>query len=186
MIAKLFSMIVGYGVFFGLMYGILKVKAGYWNRLAEKYAVDPSDRPLSFAKRNMQTVFVAETRLKSQSYLGITTVSVTRDGIFLSLIPPFSIFHRPLLIPFGDCRVEPSRWYLFGNASYQFTLSQVKGVQIIINDDLQEWIVDQLKQLSKTPTCDSAPTIESTFEPMADDLSNECDLKPTDESIVCV
>lgn len=150
MIEKLYLYVVGYGVFFGLMYGIWKANARRWTRLARKYGcIDGSlsEESQCFAKRTMQTVILVGGDVGWNSYKGIVTVGVTPEGILLQLMPPFSTFHRPLLIPFRDSRVEPKQWYLFGK-SFQYSVAQVSDVQIIVHDELQHWIESQAASLA--------------------------------------
>lgn len=149
MIEKLFLQVFGYSVFFGLLYAIWKANARRWSRLAKEYGASEDHRADAnvYAKQTMQTVILVGGHVGWNSYKGIATVSVTPDGIMLSLMPPFSIFHQPLLIPFRDSSVQPRRWYLFGT-SYQYTLAKVDNVQIIVCDDLQGWIETQAASLA--------------------------------------
>ncbi|MFK7818863.1 MAG: hypothetical protein AB8G99_09095 [Planctomycetaceae bacterium] len=87
----------------------------------------------------MQTVILVGGDIGWNSYKGITTVGVTREGISLRLMAPFSIFHPPLLVPFRDIRIEPKRWYLLGK-TFQLTLTGVTDVQLILHDELVDWI----------------------------------------------
>ena len=150
MLEKLMLSVVGYGFLFTLLYGICKCNARRWTRLAHAYRAPDlmhADAPICYATRTMQTVILVGGRVGSNSYKGIVTVGVTTEGILLRLMAPFSIFHPPLLIPFRDCHVEPKRWYLIGKTS-QFTLNQVSDVQIIVHDELLQWIQLQAAQLA--------------------------------------
>jgi hypothetical protein len=97
----------------------------------------------------MQTVILAGGDIGWNSYSGIVSVCVTRQGILLKVMLPFSLFHPPLLIPFGDCQIAPRRWYLLGK-TVQYTLRDVSDVQMIIHDDLQLWIENQAARLRDT------------------------------------
>ncbi|WP_146535216.1 hypothetical protein [Rubripirellula reticaptiva] len=122
-----------------------KLNARRWTRLARQYhAVDATG---SVAERTMQTVILVAGDIGWNSYKGIATVGVTREGISLQLMSPFSIFHPPLLIPYGDCHIEPTRWYLIGK-TVQYTLRGVGDVKMIIHDDLQVWIESQAAKLA--------------------------------------
>lgn len=149
MIHTLWTHIFGYGVFIGLMYGIWKCNARRWTRLARVYgATDTSafDTADCDSKR-MQTVILTGGDVGWNSYKGIATVVLTRDGVLFQLMLPFSICHPPLLIPFRDIQVSPKRWYLFGK-SFQLTLSGVNDVQVIVHDELIAWIEQQASQLA--------------------------------------
>ncbi len=148
MIEGLLLHLVGYGVFAGLLYGIWKSNARRWTRLAAAYrAVDFCHvAPRPNAQRTMQTVVLVGGDIGWNSYRGVVAVGVTLEGVSLRLMPPFAAFHPPLLIPFADLRVEPTRWYLLGK-SFQLTLSGVSDVRIIIDEELLGWIESQAAEL---------------------------------------
>lgn len=124
---------------------MMKLNARRWTRLAQAYsAVDATD---CVAKRTMQTVILVGGDVGWNSYNGIVTVGITREGILLQVMRPFSLFHPPLLIPYRDCQVEPRRWYLIGD-TVQYTLLGVTDMQMIIHDDLQAWIESQAAGLA--------------------------------------
>lgn len=146
MIEKLMLHIVGHGFVITLLCIIWKANARRWTRLARAYRVTDdlyAETPECYATRTMQTVILTGGDIGWNSYKAIVTVGVTHDGILLRLMPPFSAFHPPLLIPFADSRVEPKQWYLIGKTS-QFILNQVSDVQVIVHDELLQWIDSQL------------------------------------------
>ena len=150
MIENLFLHAVGYGVVTVVMCVIWKCNARRWTRLARVYRASdvlPSEILECSAKRSMQTVFLVGGDIGWNSYKGIVTVGVTKKGIVLRLMPPFSLFHPPLLIPFRDSHIEPRRWYLVGKTS-QFTLGKVTDVQLIVHDELLTWIESQAASLA--------------------------------------
>ncbi len=149
MIGTLWTHFVGYGVFVGLMYGIWKCNSRRWSRLARVYgAADTSGFDTSDCDSNrMQTVILTGGDVGWNSYKGIVTVVLMRDGILFQLMSPFSICHPPILVPFRDIQVSPKRWYLFGK-SFQLTLTGVKNVQIIVHDELIAWIEQQTSKLA--------------------------------------
>lgn len=150
MIGNLPSLLVTSSLPVGLMCVMWKYNARRWTRLARAYpAVDSVDGDATdgVSKRTMQTVILVAGNIGWNSYKGIATVSVTREGIMLKLMPPFSLFHPPLLIPYGDCHIEPKRWYLIGK-TVQYTLREVSDVKMIIHEDLQEWIESQAASLA--------------------------------------
>ena len=134
--------IFGQGVFFGLMYAVWKANARRWNRLARFYRADDelSEETIRCCPmRRMQTVILVGGHVGWNSYKGIVSVGVTNQGIVLRLLPPFSFLHPPLFIPFRESRIEPRKWYLIGRTS-QLTVDQVSNVQIILDDELLQWI----------------------------------------------
>ena len=150
MIEKFMLSVVGYGFLFTLLYGIWKCNARRWTRLARAYRAPDllhADAPECYATRTMQTVILVGGDIGWNSYKGIVTVGVTAQGILLQIMRPFSFFHPPLLIPFRESHIEPKQWYLVGKTS-QFTLNQVSDVQIIVHDDLLQWIESQTAQFA--------------------------------------
>jgi len=145
MIEKLMLSLVGYGTFVGLMYGVWKANARRWNRLAAAYRAPAGIQ--CAAERTMQTVILVGGQVGWNSYKGIATVGVTEEGILLRLMLPFTLFHPPLLIPYGDSQIEPRKWYLIGKTS-QLTLRKVGNVQVIIHDELLHWIESQVTGLA--------------------------------------
>lgn len=148
MTAEIFRMLFGLSIFAGLMYGILKAHARRWTRLARVYkAVSPGDFTNAATKR-MQTIILTGGQLAYNSYKGIATVSVTAEGLLFRMMPLFSIFHPPLLVPFRDISVAPKKWYLIGK-TFQLTFASVHNVQMIVHSELMEWIEDQARELAK-------------------------------------
>jgi hypothetical protein len=145
MIEKLMLNLVGYCVFAGLMYRIGKANARRWNRLAAAYRAPAGIK--CAAECTMQTVILVGGHVGWNSYKGIVSVGVTEEGILLRLMLPFSFFHPPLLLPYGDNQIEPRKWYLVGKTS-QLTLRKVGNVQVIIHDELLQWIESQVTGLA--------------------------------------
>ncbi|TWT80413.1 hypothetical protein CA13_18290 [Planctomycetes bacterium CA13] len=145
MIGTFLIYLVSYSLPVGLMCVMWKLNARRWTRLARAYrVVEGTD---CVAKRTMQTVILVAGDVGWNSYKGIVTVGVTREGILLKLMPPFSLFHPPILIPYGDSHIEPKRWYLIGK-TLQYTLREVSDVKMIVHDDLQDWIESQVASLA--------------------------------------
>ncbi|QDV63462.1 hypothetical protein [Crateriforma conspicua] len=154
MMEKIIMHLFGYGVFVALMVTMSKAHARRWNRLAAKYRAN--QRPTNattpvFSKRTMQTVFLTGRDIGWNSYKGIVTVSVGDEGIMLSLMPPFSLFHPPLQLLYRDIRMEPTRWGLISNC-WRYTVTGVHDVQIVMYDELHEWIQNQAAALVPAAT----------------------------------
>ncbi len=137
MIEQWFLPMLGSCIPVALALGMWKANSRRWRRLAREYRVT-GDLP-SQAESRMQTLILVGGDIGWNSYKGITTVAVTPEGILLKLMPPFSAFHPPLLIPYSDLTLEPKRWYVIGE-TYQGTLSRVSDVQFYIDDKLVDWI----------------------------------------------
>ncbi|MCR9197649.1 MAG: hypothetical protein NXI04_03300 [Planctomycetaceae bacterium] len=147
MMGEVFRMLFGFSVFVGLMYGIWKANARRWTRLARVYkAANPGESMDAVSKR-MQTVILTGGHLGYNSYKGIATVSVTGEGLLFRMMPLFSIFHPPLLIPFRDISIAPKKWYVIGK-TFQFTFAGVHNVQMIVHSELVEWIEAQTRELA--------------------------------------
>ncbi len=145
MIGNLIFQLFSYSVPIAFVALIWKCNARRWSRLAQAYRADDAND--GTAKRIMQTVILVAGDIGWNSYKGIATVSVTRKGILLKLMKPFSVFHPPLLIPFGDCHIEPRHWYLIGK-TVQYSLRGVSDVKMIVHEDLQDWIESQAASLA--------------------------------------
>ena len=145
MIGSLIFYLVSLSLPFGLVLAMSKRCSARWNRLARAYPV--VDGTECVAKRTMQTVILDAGSLQWNSYKGIVTVGVTSKGILLKVMPPFSMFHPPILIPYRECQVEARRWYLIGK-TVQYTLRQAGDLKIIIHNDTQEWIELQIASLA--------------------------------------
>lgn len=154
MIQQIVMPLLGGAIVVALLGGIWKCNARRWNRLAAVYradcseqnSLDPESEQLSY-----QTLILTGGAVGWNSYKGITTVGVSRDGIMLRPHTLFSIFHPPLLIPFGDLSIKAKRWRLFGQ-TYECTLSGVHNVRIIIDEGLLNWIESRTTQLVETST----------------------------------
>lgn len=70
---------------------------------------------------------------------GIVKIGVHQQGMSLKILPPFSIFHSPLFIPFHDISGWATTWYL--NApSVELQLRQAPDVKIIMPAEQAEWV----------------------------------------------
>ncbi|QDU90824.1 hypothetical protein Pla175_42370 [Pirellulimonas nuda] len=145
MIETLLVQSVGVGFVIALIAGMYKANARRWGRLASAYRV--SEQLPSYSESAMQTIILVGGDFGWNSYRGITTVGVAPEGLLLKLMPPFSTFHPPLLIPYSDLSIEPKRWYLIGK-SHQCTLRRVDDVRIIIDDKVLEWIKSEATSLA--------------------------------------
>lgn len=152
MIGDLLFHLMSYSLPIALIGVMLKLNARRWTRLAQVYsAVDATE---CVARRTMQTVILVGGDVGWNSYKGTVTVGITREGLLLKVMPPFSLFHPPLLIPYRDCDVEPRQWFLMGK-TVQYTLRGVSDVQMILHGDLHTWIVSHATglALAQADTC---------------------------------
>jgi hypothetical protein len=91
----------------GLAY-IWSANAYRWRYLAQSYH-KPWGRPGAL-KRFQNAIFCGMG--VSQAYSGTLTIGVFSDGIGLRLIPPFSLFHHDLFIPYKDIKSWNQQWYV--------------------------------------------------------------------------
>ena len=138
----MFLYLIGFSVFFGSLYLVWKSNAWRWNRLASQYA-NQVDSPIVAEKKLQQIILVGEG-VAYNAYMGITRVGISEIGLSLSLLPPFSIFHPPLLIPFEDMLIEPTSWYL-NCTSYKICTARVPQIEIIVDGKLKSWIATNLR-----------------------------------------
>ena len=131
----------GYSVFAFLFFGALWRFACRWRYLAESYAADRG-KPLD--KRSLQSAVLLGLGGFS-SLKGILKVGVHDTGISLRIIAPFSLFHTPLFIPYGDIQGWVTTWYL-DSRSIELTFRRSPKVKIVVPADLAEWIAARAGQ----------------------------------------
>lgn len=147
MISSMFANLFGTGILLLLMSGIWKANARRWNRLAAVYDEQLATACATGSTKHMQTVILTGGHMGYNSYKGIVTVEVTGEGILFRIMTPFSMFHSPLLVPFGDIQVAPNRWYLLGK-TFQLTFAGVNDVQMIVHSETIEWIEQETHKLA--------------------------------------
>ncbi len=125
----------GYSVFAFLFFGMLFRHACRWRRLADAYA-GVGGRAIE--KRTMQSAVLLGLGAYS-SLKGLLTISVHETGVSLRVIPPFSLFHTPLLIPYKDIRGWETSWYLDA-PSTELEFLCAPGVKMVMPADQAEWI----------------------------------------------
>jgi len=108
-----------------------------WNRIAAEYEVHDCSPPI--AERRLQSIFLTGGGFAYASYKGTVTVGVTEDGVTLRLMPPWSVFHPPLHIPFEHILVKPTSWYL-NSSCYKLTLAGKDDIEITTHGALVDWI----------------------------------------------
>jgi hypothetical protein len=84
------------GMFVVIMFGISI--AGGWSELAQYYRCRGK---FVGQRKRFQNLFVDSAR-----YGRVAVVGVGKDGLYLATMPPFQLFHPPLLIPWNDATME--------------------------------------------------------------------------------
>ena len=112
-----------------------------WGYLAKVYAArGPSLR----RSKHMQVLTLVGRRPTYQRYSGITTIGATEEGLWLSLMPGFSLFHTPLFIPWRDLRITHRKW-VFHDA-LELTAPRAPEVRMIVYPEALAWI-DEAREL---------------------------------------
>ena len=130
---------------------MLKRSAFRWEHLAARYAGEMSAPPL--AEKHMQTVILKGAGIAYNHHGGIATVSITEAALAIRLLPPWSIFHAPLVIPFDDITVSPAAWYAVGE-SYKLNFANAPEIDVIITGELLNWIHDHTPVTLRTSWSD--------------------------------
>ena len=134
LLARMFTFI---GIFFFLFFflGMLRAQAYRWRLLARHYA-RRVDRPIE--KKSMQSgVLVSGSGYNSIK--GILNLWAHEDGVSMSIMMPFSAFHKPLFIPYEDIIVSEATWYLDGE-SLELEFKQCPGVKFVMPKEQVEWL----------------------------------------------
>ncbi len=127
--------VFGYGVFFVLFFGMLHAKARRWRMLAAVYGGDGG--PVR-EKRTMQSAVLLGIG-GYNSLKGILTIGVHDRGVSLRVLPPFSLFHDALFIPYGDIRGWRTSWYL-DVQSIELEFTGVPAIKMVVPADQAEFI----------------------------------------------
>lgn len=127
--------VFGYSVFFVLFFGMLHANARRWRMLAAIYGGDGG--PLR-DKRSLQSAVLLGIG-GYNSLKGILTIGVHDEGVSLRVLPPFSLFHDPLFIPYRDIRGWRTSWYL-DTQSIELEFAGVQAIKMVVPADQAEFI----------------------------------------------
>ncbi|MDJ0613975.1 MAG: hypothetical protein QNJ29_09880 [Rhizobiaceae bacterium] len=125
----------GLSVFLALFFGMQWRNAMRWRYLSETYA---SDHSTVLENRKLQNAILLGLG-GYNSLKGIVNIGVSKSGIALSILKPFSLFHAPLFIPFSDIRGWSTTWYIDGKSS-ELNLTNAPDVKIVMPREQVEWI----------------------------------------------
>lgn len=106
---KGFLSLIGVSVFFGVLFTIYFRDAHRWRYLHQIYGA-PWQSPLK--TRRFQHAVASGNGVGSKSYNGFLTIGVHPTGFALRLIPPFSLFQKPLFIPYREVKGWDQFWYM--------------------------------------------------------------------------
>ena len=131
----MFYTIFGLAVFCFLYFGMLWRTSCRWRYLADAYAGD-AGTPIE-ARRMQGGVLIGLGGFDSLH--GILNISAHETGVGLRMLLPFSLFRRPLFIPYGDIEGWVTTWYLDA-PSTELTLRRAPDVKVVISRDKAEWL----------------------------------------------
>ena len=138
-LGKAWLLAIGLGVFGGSLYLVMYRDAHHWRYLSRFYGAD-GQRPRS--KRYLQNAVAYGEGIASKSYNGIPTIGAHDAGLCLSLIPPFSIFQKPLFIPYSEIRGWKQFWYLDAK-SHELEFVSAPDVKLVMPADQVRWLQQQ-------------------------------------------
>lgn len=149
-IEKLFLLAMGLSVFGGSLAIVLWRNAIDWRYLAGIY---PSLRSRAIEARHMQNAVSYGVGGASRSYNGILTIERHDTGVALRILPPFSIFHAPIFIPFTDIIGWNQQWYL-NSKSVEIEFLRAPNVKFVMPLSQIEWLYEGSKgQFELTDKC---------------------------------
>lgn len=129
-------MLIGLGVAFGAVGFIYFRDSHMWRYLEESYG-RPWQRPIE--ARRFQHAVAYGRGIASRSYNGLLTIGVHEQGIALRIVPPFSIFQKPLFIPFADIKGWKQIWYL-NSKSYELEFESAPEVKLVMPASQISWL----------------------------------------------
>ena len=108
------------------------IAGGYWRGIMLAALIGPIE------KKSMQSgVLVSGSGYNSIK--GILNLWAHEDGVSMSIMMPFSAFHKPLFIPYEDIIVSEATWYLDGE-SLELEFKQCPGVKFVMPKEQVEWL----------------------------------------------
>jgi hypothetical protein len=130
-----FNTIIGLAFFAFLYGGIIWRKSFRWRYLADFYAGDGG--PPIETRRMRGTVLIGPVAYESLH--GIVNISAHETGIGLRMMLPFSLFRKPLFVPYGDIEGWETTWYLDA-PSTELSFRRAPDVKVVISKELAEWL----------------------------------------------
>ncbi|MEZ5924269.1 MAG: hypothetical protein R3D57_07770 [Hyphomicrobiaceae bacterium] len=127
--------IVGAFVSLGFFGGMLWRTAFRWRVLAEAY---PALSHAPIEERSWQSA-VLIGRGGFNALKGIVKIGVHETGVSMRILLPFSLFHPPLFIPYGDIRGWRTTWYLDARSS-ELELRRAPDIKMVMPAEQVEWI----------------------------------------------
>ncbi len=72
------------------------------------------------------------------SLKGMVTFGLHETGLSMRVLPPFSVFHSPLFIPYDDIRGWKTTWYLDAKSA-ELEFHRAPEIKMIVPAEQAEW-----------------------------------------------
>jgi len=134
-----------FGIFFFGMWCVALLvlsKLSGWSKLAGRFGLKGAFRGRTWRFRS--------ARMNAVSFGAVLSIGAGKEGLYLALILPFSLFNKPLLIPWSEIETEPlDRWWFRG---YRLTFRSCPGVRLDLRSGTFDAVKSHLETLSAPPT----------------------------------
>ena len=143
----IFPTLLGAAVLIALIAWIIHANAFMWRAVAARYQGDDGSPVL--ATKAIETVVVTKRgrpsgleagNLAFRNYAGVRMV-LRRDGLALSIIPPFNIGTPPLFLPFDEMQLAETSWALWPQPC-AIRMRGTPELDIIVDRSVARWIRD--------------------------------------------
>lgn len=138
-LGKAWFLVIGFAVAGGSLYLMYFRDSYYWRYLGEFYKA-PAGRPLE--KRYFQHAVAYGEGVASRSYNGFLTIGVHELGLALSVIPPLSLFCKPLFIPYSEIKGWKQFWYLNAK-SIELEFRSAPDVKLVMPASQVKWLQEK-------------------------------------------
>ncbi len=119
-----------------LLFGwALRAKAYRWQYLAKIYAGEAG--PVIDKRNKRSAVLIGLGAFNSLT--GIITIGVHKRGVSFRVMPIFSLFHDPFIVPYGDIHGWKTTWYLNARSS-ELEFRCAPNVKLVLPTEDAEWI----------------------------------------------
>jgi hypothetical protein len=140
--------ILSLAFFGGVAFYIMHASTGRWRDYERLYAaINP---PVPMAKKLTGMVRISQPGfrfghlsgdLKSHRHPPVM-VGIHKDGLILSIVPPFKYGCRDLFLPFERMTIEPAAWDLLDN-EYGVRMEGVEGIEILMFSNVLQWAAER-------------------------------------------
>lgn len=134
----------GLAVFVAIMWWVVKAHSRMWRLVADRYSGLAGGPAIA---RKLETIVITRRgdlgsmvsgNANFRQYAG-TVMTVTRQGLQLSLVPPLNVMCPPLLLPFDQMSLERTSWALWPEP-YAIRMTSLPDIDIIIGRDTVRWL----------------------------------------------